>query len=229
MPKESGAARVRRSRAILKRLKKKYPTSSTALHYSNPLQLLVSTILSAQCTDVRVNMVTPGLFERYPTAKDFAAADQAELEAQIRSTGFFRSKAKSILGASKAIVERHGGNVPSTMEELTALPGVGRKTANCVLGGAFGIQSGIVVDTHVLRLSQRLGLSANEDAEKVERDLLPIIPKASWYEFSNMLILHGRETCNARSPKCDACFLVDLCPYPKSVKHPLIKRTGRSR
>ncbi len=229
MPKESGAARVRRSRAILKRLKKKYPTASTALHYSNPLQLLVSTILSAQCTDVRVNMVTPGLFERYPTAKDFAAADQAELEAQIRSTGFFRSKAKSILGASKAIVERHGGNVPSTMEELTALPGVGRKTANCVLGGAFGIQSGIVVDTHVLRLSQRLGLSANEDAEKVEMDLLPIIPKASWYEFSNMLILHGRETCNARSPKCDACFLADLCPYPKSVKHPLIKRTGRSR
>ncbi len=227
--KESQDVRKRRARTILKRLKKRYPSATTALHYSNPLQLLVSTILSAQCTDARVNMVTPGLFERYPSARDFADADQTELESMIRSTGFFRSKAKNILGATKAIVGEHNGVVPASMEALTALPGVGRKTANCVLGGAFGIQSGIVVDTHVLRLSQRLGLSSNDSPEKVEADLLPLVPKNSWYEFSNLLILHGRETCNARSPKCDVCMILDLCPYPKSRTRPLNSRKAQSR
>jgi len=197
---------------IIARLKKEFPEAQTALEFSNPLQLLVSTILSAQCTDVRVNMITPALFAKYRLAKDFAEADQSELESDIKSTGFYRMKAKHIIEASTAIVEKFGGQVPRTMEELIALPGVGRKTANCVLGGAYGIQSGIVVDTHVIRLANRLGLTKNDAPEKIEQDLINIVPKKEWYRFSNLLILHGRKTCKARKPLCERCKLADICP-----------------
>jgi endonuclease-3 len=212
MPKERKAPDEERHREILKRLKKEFPEARTALAFSNPLELLISTILSAQCTDVRVNMVTPALFAKYPTVKHFARAEQHELELDIKSTGFYHNKAKNIIGAAKTIVEKFGGTVPQTMEELLELPGVGRKTANCVLGGAFGIQSGIVVDTHVLRLSKRLGLTKEDNPEKVEQDLLTIVPKKDWYLFSNLLILHGRKTCNARKPLCGTCMLADICP-----------------
>jgi endonuclease III len=212
MPKNRKAPDKERHREILKRLKKEFPEARTALTFSNPLELLISTILSAQCTDVRVNMVTPALFAKYPTVKHFARAEQHELELDIKSTGFYHNKAKNIIGAAQTIMEKFDGIVPQTMEELLALPGVGRKTANCVLGGAFGIQSGIVVDTHVLRLSKRLGLTKEDDPEKVEQDLLPIVPKKDWYLFSNLLILHGRKTCNARKPLCGTCMLADICP-----------------
>lgn len=222
MEKESAKEKKLRTRQLIQRLKRRYPEARTALAYSNALELLVSTILSAQCTDARVNMVTPGLFARYPDVWSLAEADPAELESMIRSTGFFRSKARSIIGASKAIVERHAGQVPQTMAELTALPGVGRKTANCVLGGAFGIQSGIVVDTHVQRLAARLELSANVTPEKIEADLMELVPKKEWYRLSNLLILHGRQTCTARNPNCERCTLLDLCPFP-------VRGRGRAR
>jgi endonuclease III len=212
MPKIRKIKHGEREREILKRLKKKFPEAKTALNFSNPLQLLISTILSAQCTDVRVNMITPALFAKYPTVKHFALAEQHDLEMDIKSTGFYRNKAKNIIGAAQTIIEKFGGIVPKTMEELLQLPGVGRKTANCVLGGAFGIQSGIVVDTHVLRLSKRLGLTREDNPEKVEQDLLKIVPKKDWYLFSNLLILHGRKTCNARKPLCAKCALANLCP-----------------
>ena len=197
---------------IILRLKKEFPQARTALNFSNSLQLLISTILSAQCTDVRVNMVTPALFAKYPFAKDFADVDRSELEYEIKSTGFYRMKAKHIIEACRAIVERFDGQVPQTLDELISLPGVGRKTANCVLGGAFGIQSGIVVDTHVIRLSNRLGLTKNTAPDKIEQDLMEIIPKKEWYRFSNLLILHGRKTCKARTPLCEKCVLTDICP-----------------
>jgi endonuclease-3 len=197
---------------IISRLKKEFPQARTALVFSDPLQLLVSTILSAQCTDVRVNMVTPALFAKYRHAKDFAEADRNELESEIKSTGFYRMKAKHIMEACTAIVDRFQGQVPQSMDELISLPGVGRKTANCVLGGAYGIQSGIVVDTHVIRLSNRLGLTKNASPEKIEQDLMKLVPKKEWYRFSNLLILHGRKTCNARKPLCEQCVLSDICP-----------------
>lgn len=203
--------RVRAS-SIVKRLKKAYPGATTALLHSNPLELLVSTILSAQCTDVRVNMVTPELFKRYRTAKDFSNAHRQELEEMIRSTGFYHAKAKSIVNCCKALVEQHGGQVPSSMEELVRLPGVGRKTANVVLGSAFGIAVGIVVDTHVKRLSERLGFSKESDPEKIEQDLMKIISKKDWIAIGDLLILHGRKTCPARKPQCPDCALNDLCP-----------------
>jgi endonuclease-3 len=218
MPKNRKAPDKERHREILKRLKKEFPEARTALAFSNPLELLISTILSAQCTDVRVNMVTPALFAKYPTVKHFARAEQQELELDIKSTGFYHNKAKNIIGAAQTIVEKFGGIVPQTMEELLELPGVGRKTANCVLGGAFGIQSGIVVDTHVLRLSKRLGLTNEDNPEKVEQDLLKIVPKKDWYLFSNLLILHGRKTCNARKPLCGTCMLADICPSYIPIK-----------
>ncbi|HVN47580.1 MAG TPA: endonuclease III [Bacteroidota bacterium] len=212
MPKNRTVPDGERENEILKRLKKEFPEAKTALTFSNPFELLISTILSAQCTDVRVNKVTPALFAKYPTVKHFANAERHELEMDIKSTGFYHHKAKNIIGAAQTLVEKFGGIVPQTMEELLQLPGVGRKTANCVLGGAFGIQSGIVVDTHVLRLSKRLGLTTQNTPEKVEEDLLKMVPKKDWYRFSNLLILHGRKTCNARKPLCGQCCVAELCP-----------------
>lgn len=197
---------------ILARLKKEYPDASIALEYSTPLQLLVATILSAQCTDERVNKVTPSLFTKYRSARDFATADQAELEQDIRSTGFFRNKARSIMSCCQALVEKHQGEVPKTMEELVALGGVGRKTANCVLGEAYGVCEGVVVDTHVRRVSQRLGLTKEDNPEKIEADLMQLLPKKEWYTFSTAMILFGRNVCEARKPECPRCFLRDICP-----------------
>jgi endonuclease-3 len=202
----------RRIGKILAQLKKDYPDSSIALNYSNPLQLLIATILSAQCTDARVNVVTPALFKKYKSARDFAAANQSELEELIRSTGFFRNKAKSIITCCRALVEKHNGQVPKTMEELTELGGVGRKTANCVLGEAYGINSGVIVDTHVRRVSQRLGLTKEDDPEKIEEDLMKLLPQEEWYRFSSTVILLGRNTCDARKPDCEGCSLLALCP-----------------
>lgn len=200
-----------RARAIVRGLARQYPDAHCALHHENPLQLLIATILSAQCTDVRVNMVTPALFVRYPDAKAFAGANQGELETAIQSTGFFRNKAKNIIACCKKIVEEHRGEVPETMEELIHLPGVGRKTANVILGNAFDVP-GITVDTHVQRLSHRLGLTKQTDPEKIERDLMELIPKKDWTMFSHRMIFHGRQICHARKPKCDVCPLCTLCP-----------------
>ena len=197
--------------AILSILAHTYPDATTALDFGTPLQLLIATILSAQCTDVRVNMVTPALFERYPDAAALAAADTPELEAMIRSTGFFRNKARSIRECSADIVAKHGGVVPNTLEELTALRGVGRKTANVVLGNAYGIP-GLVVDTHVTRVSRRLGLTDQVDPVKIEFALMQIVPREQWTPFSHWLILHGRAICVARKPRCSICPLAPHCP-----------------
>ena len=204
--------RKARAAKILLRLKKQFPSPKTALLHKDAFQLLIATILSAQCTDERVNMVTKDLFKKYRGPKDFAAADVPELEQDIRSTGFFRMKAKNIIGCSKGLIENFGGRVPKTIDELVTLPGVGRKTANVVLGQAFGITSGVVVDTHVHRLSQRLGLSEADTAEAIESDLMGIFPKKDWIPVGTVLILHGRRTCNARKPKCVECTVNDLCP-----------------
>ena len=200
-----------RVKKTLERLDRAYPAAECALTHENPLQLLVSTILSAQCTDERVNQVTRTLFQEYRTAKDFAAADPRELEQEIRPTGFFRNKTKSILGAAKLLVAKFRGEVPRTMEELLELPGVARKTANVVLGTAFGVASGVVVDTHVDRLSYRLDLTKEKDPKKIEQNLMKIIPKEKWILFSHQLIWHGRLVCQARRPRCPDCSLVDLC------------------
>ena len=197
---------------ILSRLKREYPDAHCELDFETPLQLLIATILSAQCTDKRVNMVTPDLFRTYPDAESLSAADHEKLEELIRSTGFFRNKTKSLLGMSAAVAEHHGGQVPSTMEELVRLPGVGRKTANVVLGNAFGINEGVVVDTHVGRLSVRLGLTNETDPVKVELVLMPLFPREDWALISHLLIFHGRRICIARAPKCASCVLNDLCP-----------------
>jgi len=194
------------------RLKSAYPDARTALDWSTPLELLVATILSAQTTDVRVNSVTPDLFAKYPTAAAYAEADPTELEETIRPTGFFRNKAKSLQGMARALVEDYGGEVPRTMEELVTLPGVGRKTANVVLGNAFSIDEGVVVDTHVRRLSNRLGFTSHSDPEKIEKDLIETVPKEDWTVFSHLLILHGRSVCKARKPACEDCVVNDLCP-----------------
>jgi endonuclease-3 len=200
-----------RVRAILKKLDEAYPDVNCALVHENAFQLLISTILSAQCTDERVNKVTKTLFAKYRTPQDFALANPAELEQDIRPTGFFRNKAKSILGTSKKIVEEFGGEVPRTIEQLLTLPGVARKTANVVLGTAFGIAVGVVVDTHVTRLSERLDLSRNTDAKKIEQDLIRVIPQNKWILFSHQLIWHGRKVCRARKPRCAECTLESLC------------------
>ncbi len=214
--KPAAAARAagtdpKRVAAILAKLDEAYPAATCELTHDNPFQLLISTILSAQCTDVRVNEVTKTLFARYPKPEAFAHASPKELEQDIRPTGFFRNKTKSIVGASKAILEKFGGQVPRTMEEMLTLPGVARKTANVVLGTAYGIASGIVVDTHVQRLSQRLDLSRNEDPKKIEQDLLQVIPQEKWILFSHQIIWHGRRVCQARKPKCAECNLESLC------------------
>jgi len=197
---------------VISRLKSEYPDARTELDWNSPLELLVATILSAQTTDVSVNGVTKALFEKYRTAADYAGADPAELEEDIRPSGFYRNKARSLRGMARALVEEHAGEVPRTMRELVALPGVGRKTANVVLGNAFGVDEGIVVDTHVRRVSNRLGLTENQDPEKIERDLIRMVPQEDWTVFSHLLIFHGRRICKARKPDCPTCVLNDLCP-----------------
>jgi endonuclease-3 len=196
---------------VITRLKNEYPDAKTELNWENPLELLVATMLSAQTTDVRVNMVTETLFESYRTAADYAGTDPAQLEEDIRPTGFYRNKARSLQGMARALLERHGGEVPRTMAELVALPGVGRKTANVVLGNAFGVDEGVVVDTHVRRVSGRLGLTGEKDPEKIERDLLQVVPEGERTLFSHLLIFHGRRVCKARKPDCPGCVLNDIC------------------
>ncbi len=197
---------------MISRLRSEYPDARTELVWDTPLDLLVATILSAQCTDVRVNQVTSGLFERYRTAGDYAGVEPEALEEEIRPAGFYRNKTKSIQGMARGLIENHDGRVPDSLEELVKLPGVGRKTANVVLGDAFGKPEGIVVDTHVKRLSRRLGLTEQDDPEKVERDLVEFVPEEDWAAFSHLLIFHGRNVCKARKPDCPACVLNDICP-----------------
>ncbi|NIM59119.1 MAG: endonuclease III [Candidatus Aminicenantes bacterium] len=209
---ESAKGRIKEIIAILREA---YPSSRTALIHENALQILVATILSAQCTDEKVNQITPSLFQKYPAPSDFASADKDELEAEIRPTGFFRNKAKSIINASKKIVKDFGGEVPDNMEDLISLPGVARKTANIVLSSAFKKAEGIAVDTHVKRLSQRLGLSKEKDPDKIEKDLMKIVLKEHWLDFNYMLVNHGRKICMARKPLCPRCGLKHLCPSAK--------------
>jgi endonuclease-3 len=210
--RESKAAKAARARTILGRLKREYPDARCALHHGDAYQLLVATILSAQCTDARVNMVTPAFFARYPSPEALARADRGEVEGIIRSTGFFRNKARSLIGMAQALVADHRGEVPRTMEELRVLPGVGRKTANVVLGNAYGINEGVTVDTHITRLSRLLGLTRHDDPVKIEQDLMPLFPREDWALLSHLLIFHGRQVCIARRPRCPECVLADLCP-----------------
>jgi endonuclease-3 len=202
----------KRTSEIIRRLKKAYPDAHCALNHSNAFELLIATILSAQCTDERVNIVTADLFRKYRQPADYLKVSQTELEKDIHSTGFFRNKSKSIQGACRLLIDNFGSEIPQTMEEILTLPGVARKTGNVVLGNAFGIASGIVVDTHVGRLSQRLGLTTNESAEKIENDLIELVPKRNWIMFSHWLITHGRQICIARKPRCRECILADICP-----------------
>jgi endonuclease-3 len=214
--------------AILELLERHYPAAECALRHEDPLQLLVATILSAQCTDERVNLVTPALFRRYPDAAAFAGADLGELEALIRTTGFFRSKARNIRECCRQIVERFGGRVPPRLEDLVTLPGVGRKTANVVLGTVFGIP-GITVDTHVNRITRRLGLTRHEDPVKIEFDLMKLVPESLWSSFSIQVIWHGRRICFARKPLCETCFLRDICPYPARASYAMGRREAAPR
>jgi endonuclease III len=218
MPRESFPAKTARLEKIVAGLHKAYPDAHCELNHANPLQLLIATILSAQCTDKQVNIVTPDLFKRYPTARDYAEADRADLERAISRLGFFRNKSKSIQSCCQALLERHGGEVPRSMAELTELAGVGRKTANVVLGNAFDINEGIVVDTHVSRLSQRFGFTSASDPEKIEADLVKMVPRTQWTLFSHLLIWHGRRRCYARNPDCEHCEVLKLCPTgPKLI------------
>jgi len=220
MPRETSEAKAARTKKIIAGLQKTYPTAHCELNFSNPLELLIATILSAQCTDKRVNIVTKELFKKYRSAAEYANADLAELEQDIKTTGFYRNKAKSIKAACQSIVEKHGGKVPRSMEELIELGGVGRKTANVVLGNVFGLNVGVVVDTHVARLSQRLGLTKEKEPAKIEQDLMKLVPQAQWTLFSHWLIWHGRRRCSARNPNCQNCEIRPLCPrigVPKSA------------
>ena len=212
MARQARDTDAQRVRSILAALQRTYPQAHCELRYSNPLELLIATILSAQCTDSRVNEVTRSLFQRYRTAADYARAPLSELEQAIRSTGFYRNKARNIQACCRALVERHGGQVPRTMEELTALDGVGRKTANVVLGNAFGLNEGIVVDTHVRRVAQRLGLTRQKDPDKIEQELMQKVPCDLWTQFSHWLIWHGRRRCHARKPDCPHCEMREWCP-----------------
>lgn len=211
---------------IIKVLKKEYPQSRTALEFENPLQIMVATILSAQCTDKRVNMVTPALFAKYPRVQDFAQAQTEELEEAIRSTGFYRNKARNIIAAAARIVSDFKGRVPDTMEDLLTLPGVARKTANIILCDGFGKAEGIAVDTHVKRLAGRMGLSREKDPNKIERDLMAVVPRSEWLDFNHILVDHGRAVCRARKPDCPRCVVRRFCPYPdqlekeKAQQHP---------
>jgi endonuclease III len=211
---EGKGERKERVVEIIERLDREYPHATTSLEFANPYELLVATILSAQCTDARVNMVTPELFARYPTVRDLAGARTEDVEEIVRSTGFFRQKTRSLLGMADAVVEEHGGQIPATMAELTSLPGVGRKTANVVLGNAFGRDEGVVVDTHVKRLAGRLGLTRETTPEKIEPDLMDLVPKERWTDLPHLFIFHGRAVCKAPRPLCDACVLADICPTP---------------
>ena len=217
MPRETVIARTARTRKILAGLQAAYPDAHCELNFDNPLQLLIATILSAQCTDKRVNLVTAELFKRYRSAEDFATADLTALEQAVKSTGFFRNKAKNIQACCCALVDKHGGEVPNTMDELTALAGVGRKTANVVLGNAFNLNVGIVVDTHVTRLANRLGLTQQSDAVRIEQELMPLVPRDQWTLFSHWLIWHGRRRCGARKPDCAGCEIAKLCPSAGKV------------
>ena len=203
---------------IIKILRKEHRRARTALYYETPFQIMVATILAAQCTDARVNKITPGLFKKYKTIRDFSKAKQAELEQEVRSMGFYRNKAKNIIAASKKIIRDFKGKVPDSMEELITLPGVARKTANIVLSSGFGKSEGIAVDTHVKRLSGRLGLSRHDDPDKIEQDLLKIVPKKDWLDFNYMMVGHGRKVCNARKPLCGECALNKLCPSANKFK-----------
>lgn len=248
--KEAREAKKARTAEIIRLLKKEYPDAHTSLNHTNPLELLIATMLSAQSTDATVNIVTADLFRKYRSCSDYLAAPRSELEQDIHATGFFRNKAKAIHGACGAIVERFGGEVPNNMEDMVSLPGVGRKTANVVLGNAFGIAAGVVVDTHVARLSQRLGLTDETQPEKIEKDLMELVPKRDWILFPHLLIYHGRRKCIARKPKCAECVIESLCPASllkvsarptrkaaakptrkaaaRSTSKPAAKRAGRS-
>ncbi len=214
---ESAADRTKRAKKILAKLRAEYPDAHCALDHRTPFELLAATILSAQCTDVRVNLVTPALFAKYPTARDLAAARPEDVEDLVRSTGFFRNKTKSLIGMATAVAQDHGGEVPKDMEALRVLPGVGRKTANVVLGNAFGINDGVVVDTHVGRLSGLLKLTKHHDPEKIERDLMALVPRDDWTLVSHWLISHGRQVCIARRPQCGRCVVAKLCPSAASA------------
>jgi len=214
---ESREAKRARARRIITALERAYPDAKIALNFTNPLELVVATILSAQCTDERVNMVTPALFRKYRSAADWAKADPSTLEGEIRSTGFFRSKARSLVGMARGLLERHGGEVPRTREALTALPGVGLKTANVVLGNAFG-EPAIAVDTHVFRVAQRLGLARGDDPDRIHDQLVEILPRPRWTRTCHLLQAHGRRTCLARKPLCPACAVRALCPWPGKTR-----------
>jgi endonuclease-3 len=224
---ESAPDRRARALSILRTLRKEFPSAKTALLHENPFQLLVATILSAQCTDERVNKVTKELFAKYAAPRDFASLPQPLLEKEIHSAGFFRMKAKNIIACSRGLLERHGGEVPPRLEDLVALAGVGRKTANVVMGQAFGIASGVVVDTHVHRLSRRLGFTAADTPEKIEQDLMEVFPRSSWIDVGSILILHGRKTCKARTPACALCPVADRCPSAGSEADLPGKRKGK--
>ena len=217
MPVESRTARRARARKILDRLAEAYPDAKCALHFADPYQLLVATILSAQCTDARVNMVTPALFRKYPTARELARARASSVEKEIRSTGFFRAKSRALLGMAQGLVERHGGEVPDDRQALMALPGIGLKTANVVLGNAFGREA-VTVDTHVFRVSQRLGLARAETADEVHDQLVDVLPGDRLTQASHLLIFHGRRVCVARKPACPVCPVRDLCPWPHKTR-----------
>ena len=230
MPRESAQQRVARTKKIIAALHATYPDAHCELNYSNPLELLIATILSAQCTDKRVNIVTADLFRKYRSAADYAEADLAVLENEIKTTGFFRNKAKNVQACCRALVENHRGEVPRSMEELTALGGVGRKTANVVLGNAFDLNVGVVVDTHVARLSHRLGLTRQTTPEKIEEDLQPLVPQDQWCLFSHLLIWHGRRRCLARLPDCPRCEVKTVCPrigVNRSSDSPETVRVGK--
>jgi endonuclease-3 len=217
------SSQKQRALEILVRLKRLYPDATCSLNYSTPVQLLVATILSAQCTDERVNLVTPALFSKFPDAASLANADLTELETSVRSTGFYRNKAKNIQAACRMIINEFGGHVPKQMEQMVRLPGVARKTANVVLAHAYGINAGVTVDTHVKRLSERLGLTEHTDPIRIERDLMSLLPQADWENWSIRLVYHGRAICKARSPACDACELADLCPSAFNVPQVTVK------
>jgi endonuclease-3 len=217
MKAESLDGKKTRARSILGRLRRAYPDAAIALRFGNPLELLVATILSAQCTDERVNAVTESLFTRYRSARDYADSDPAALERDIHATGFFKAKTRALIGMGRALVERHDGKVPQTLDELTALPGVGRKTANVVLGNAFGVPA-LAVDTHVFRVSQRLGLARGDDPETVHDQLCQVIPRPQWTHATHLLITHGRRVCSARKPDCPACPVVARCPFPGKTR-----------
>jgi endonuclease III len=217
MPNTLSPEEKKRVSTILRRLQKAYPDAECALHHRNAFELLVATILSAQCTDETVNKVTPALFARYPTPEALATAKRADVEQLVHATGFYRNKAKSIQGAAQTLVDVFGGEVPRDMDDLLTLPGVARKTANVVRGVCFGLADGVVVDTHVRRISQRLGLTKEEDPAKIERDLMQILPKSKWIQFGHQVIWHGRRVCDAKKPKCEECTLLDVCPAGQKI------------